>query len=121
MEDLNKAVLTSDLKTIKCISWNIKLNKYKKEVLVLFNSSSEANLIFQGYVLQLSLKIMNISSKSVIINNQQINTQEMISIGFEITNYLNYTRYFEEILLISIPQPVILEMPLLKLGNLDVR
>lgn len=61
MKDLDKAVLTSDLETIKCISWNIKLNKCNKEVLVLFNSSNEANLIFPGYVLQLSLKIMNIS------------------------------------------------------------
>ena len=55
------------------------------------------------------------------INKQQISTQGMVIAGFEITDSRDRTRWFEETFLIAdIPQPVVLGMPFLKLGNPDV-
>ena len=120
-EDPDEAAPARDLETVKCITWNMKLNKGNEEVLALLDSGSEANLISRGYASQLPLKIMDTSWGLATINKQQISTQGMVIAGFEITDSLNHTRYFEETFLIAdIPQPVILGMPFLKLGDSDV-
>lgn len=120
-EDLDKGSPARDLETVKCITWNVKLNKGNKEVLALLDSGSEANLISQGYASELPLKIMDTSWGLATINKQQISIQGMVIAGFEVTDSLDHTRYFEETFLIAdIPQPVVLGMPFLKLGNPDV-
>lgn len=50
-----------------------------------------------------------------------MSTQGIITAVFEITDSLNHTWYFEKIFLIAdIPQPMVLKMLFLKLGDLDV-
>lgn len=45
----------------------------------------------------------------------------MVIADFEITDSTDYIRWFEELFFIAdIPQPVVLGMPFLKQGNLDV-
>lgn len=90
-------------------------------MLALLDSGSEANLISQAYAAQLPLKILDTSWGLATINKQQISTQGMVIAGFEITDSADRTRYFEETFLIAdIPQPVVLGMPFLKLGNPDI-
>ena len=43
--DLNKSPPIENMETIKCITWNIKLNKNNQTVLALLDSDSETNLI----------------------------------------------------------------------------
>lgn len=45
-EDKEK-ISIQDLKTVKCIIWNVKLNQSNKEVSILLDSGSETNLISQ--------------------------------------------------------------------------
>ncbi len=47
-EDLEKAFLDQNLETVKCITWNVKLNKGNEEVSAWTNSKSKANLISRG-------------------------------------------------------------------------
>ncbi len=85
-ENLEEASPDRELETVKCITWNIKLNKNNEEVLALIDSGSEANLISRGFVAQLPLKIVNNSWGLATINNQQISIQEMVISGFEISD-----------------------------------
>ncbi len=71
-EDLEEASLDRKLETIKCITYNVKLNKGNEEVLALIDSGSEANLISRGYAAQLPLKIFDTSWGLATINKQQI-------------------------------------------------
>ena len=71
-EALEKAFLDQKLETVKCITYNVKLNKCNKEVLALINSRSEANLISQGYSMQLPLKILDTLWDLATINKSQI-------------------------------------------------
>ena len=119
-EDLEEISVVRDLETVKCITWKIKLNKGNEEVSALLDSGSEANLISRAYAAQLPLKIMDTSWGLAAINKQQIRTQGMVIAGFEISDSADRTRWFEETILIAdIPQPVVLGMPFLKLGNPD--
>lgn len=67
---LEKELIIKDLERVKCITWNVKLNKSNKEVSTLIDSGSEANLIFQAYVIQLPLKVLNILWDQATINKQ---------------------------------------------------
>lgn len=110
-----------DLETIKCITWNVKLNQGNEEVPALLDSDSEANLISWAYAAQLPVEIVDTFWGLATINKQQISTQGMIIAGFEITDSRDCTRWFEETFLITdMPQFVVLGMPFLKLGNPDV-
>ena len=120
-ENLEEASLDRELETVKCITWNVKLNKGNEKVLALIDSGSEANLISRGYEAQLPLKILDTSWGLATINKHQISTQEMVIAGFEISDCTSRTRLFEKTFLIAdIPQPVVLGMPFLKLGDPDV-
>lgn len=48
-ENLKKKSVIQDLKTIKYITSNVKLNKGNKKVSALLDLDSEANLISQAY------------------------------------------------------------------------
>ena len=45
-KDLEEKLVVRDLETVKCITWNVKLNKGNKKVSVLLDSGNKANLIF---------------------------------------------------------------------------
>ena len=60
-EDPKEGSLDRELETVKCITWNVKLNKGHEEVSALIDSGSEANLISRGYAAQLPLKILDTS------------------------------------------------------------
>lgn len=44
-EELKEDSISWDLEIVKCITWNVKLNKDNKEVSTLLDSGNEANLI----------------------------------------------------------------------------
>ena len=44
-KDLEEISVIQDLKTVKCIIWNVKLNQNNKKVTVLLSSGSEINFI----------------------------------------------------------------------------
>ncbi len=90
-KDLEEISVVRDLETVKCITWNVKLNQSNEEVSTLLDSGSEANLISRAYAAQLPLKIMDTSWGLAIINKQQISTQDMIIAGFEITDSADRT------------------------------
>ena len=120
-EDIGKRSVIRDLKIVMCITCNVKLNQGNEKVSALLDSSSEANSISWAYVAQLPFKIMNISKSLTTINKQQISTQGIVIVGFEITNSRDRTCYFKEtFIIVDIPQPVVLGMSFLKLWNLDV-
>lgn len=110
-----------DLETFKCITWNVKLNKGNEEVSALLDSGSEANLISRAYAAKLLLQIRDTSWGLATIDKQQISTQGMVIMGFGISDSTDRTRWFEEISIADIPQPVVLGIPFLKLGNPDFR
>ena len=85
-EDLEKKSIVRDLETVKCITWNVKLNEGNEEVSALLDSGSEANLISRAYAAQLSLKILDTSWSLATINKQQIKPQGMAIAGFGITD-----------------------------------
>lgn len=62
--------VTRDLETVKCMTWNVKLNQANEEVPALVGSGSEVNLISRAYATQLPVKIMDISSSLATINKQ---------------------------------------------------
>ncbi len=120
-EDLDKGLFTRDLETVKCINWNNKFNKNNEEVLASLDSGSERNSIFQEYKAQLLLKIINASWRLAKINKQKISKQKKIIIGFEITNNVYRTRYFEATFLIADILPLLIsDISFLKMKNLDV-
>lgn len=59
-ENLKEKLVIWDLKIIKFIIWNVKLNKSNKEVLALLDSGNKVYFIFRAYVIQLFLKILDI-------------------------------------------------------------
>ena len=85
------------------------------------DSGNKTNLISQEYTAQLPLKILDTSWGLAIINKQRISTQKMVIAGFEISDSKSQTWWFEEIYLIAdIPQPVVLSMIFMKLGDPDI-
>ena len=74
-EDLRETSLDWKLETVKCNTWNFKLNKSNEEGSPLIDSGSEANLISRGYEAQIPLKILDTLWGLTIINKQQISTQ----------------------------------------------
>lgn len=120
-KNLKEASLDWKLETVQCITYSAKLNKGNKDVLALINPEIKANLISRGYIAQLRLKILNISSSLATINKQQISIQAIVIAYFKISDNNGQTRRFEETFLIAdIPQSVVLGMLLLKLGNPEV-
>lgn len=116
--ELEEGPTFKDLETVKCITWNIKLNQGKEKVPAPLDSGSKANLISQAYATQFPLKIIDTSWGLATINKQQISTQDMVIAGFEITDSADHTRWFEETFLIAdISQQVVLGTPFLKLGD----
>ena len=85
-EDLEEKSIVQDLETVKCITWNVKLNESNEEVYALLDSGSWANLISRGYAAQLPLKILDTSCRMANINKQQIQSQRMAIVCFEITD-----------------------------------
>ncbi len=120
-DELEEAFVNRELETVKCITWNVKLNKANAKVSALIDCGNEANLISRGYMVQLRLKILNTSWDLATINKQQISIQGMVIAGLEINDSTGQTRWFEKTFLIEdILQPIVLGMPFLKLGNPDV-
>ncbi len=74
-EDLRETSLDWEVETVKCNTWNFKLNKSNEEGSPLIGSGSEPNLISRGYEAQLLLKILDTLWGLTIINKQQISTQ----------------------------------------------
>lgn len=117
-KELKKASLDRKLEIVKCITYNVQLNKGNKEVSALINFESEANLISQGYTAVLPLEILDTSWDLTTINKKQISTRRMIIAGFEINNSTGRTWWFEETFSIAdILKPVDLGMLFLKLAN----
>lgn len=58
-EDLKQKSIIQDLEIVKCIIWNVKLNKDNEKVFVLLDSGNKANLIFWVYITQLFFKILD--------------------------------------------------------------
>ena len=85
-EGLEKASLNREFGIVKCITWNVKLNKGNEEVSALINSIGEANLIIQAYTTQLFLKILDILWSLITINKQQMSINGIIIGGFEISD-----------------------------------
>lgn len=48
-EDVKKVSNVKDLEIVKCITWNIKLNKCNEEVFALLNLGSRAQVDSQAY------------------------------------------------------------------------
>ncbi len=112
-KELEKASLDCELDRVKCITWNIKLNKGNQEVSALTDFRIEANLIYRAYLPQLPLKILYTSWGLATINKEQISIHGIVIAYFKISDSTGRTRWFEENFLIAdIPQPVVLGMPL---------
>ena len=60
-KDLEEVSVNQKLDTVKCIPWNVELNKGNEEVLAIIDFESEANLIVQGYLAKSLLKTLNTS------------------------------------------------------------
>lgn len=115
-KDLEKASLYHKLETVKRISYNVNLNKENEEVLTLINSAIEAHLLSQGYSTQLPLKILDTLWGLTTINKQQVSKQGIVIAGFEISNTVGQTQWFQETFFISdIPQPAVFDLHFLKL------
>lgn len=59
--DLDEQPLAWDLKIVKCIIWNIKINQSNKRMLALLDLGSKANLISWAYIAQLPLQVLHTS------------------------------------------------------------
>lgn len=67
-ENLEKKSIVQDLKTVRCITYNIQLDKCNEEMSALPYSGSEANLISWLYAAQLPPQIWNTSLSIATIN-----------------------------------------------------
>ncbi len=94
-KNLEEAFVVWDSQTIKWIIRNVKSNKSKEEVSSLFNSSSEAFLIFGSYSTQLYLTVLDLSWSLVSINKHQINIQKIVFADFEISDSVSFTQWFQ--------------------------
>ena len=73
----------------------IKINKV--EILIVFDSKAEINLINNVFAKKFKLISINVSScKTMILNHNQLKFYEVYFVRFEIKNVKNNNRFFNE-------------------------
>ena len=111
------------LNKISCICYPVQFRKNKdKDVLALLNSGSKINAMTSAYTAHLDLKVRVTNVDAQKIDGFLLVTYGMVITAFQVVNKLGCFWFFQKtFLLAEISMEVILGMPFLIFGNVNVQ
>ena len=112
---------TSGKKIIRVLYIYYLVQFQKAQVKALLNSSSKVHIMNPVFVQKLGFHIQKTNIGAQIIDGSALETFGMVITDFQVEDKGGKPRFFQEIFLVADTQfEMILEMPFLKISNVDV-
>ena len=104
---------------VPCIYYPIQFQE--KQVRALLDSGSKVNAMNSDYAWKLELKIQKTNIRAQKIDGSALETFGIVIVDFQVENKASRPRFFQEtFLMIDTKFEMILEMPFLKISNVDM-